>query len=137
LVSYYFTLSEWHASDSIRFDTLTFNGGTLFYIDPTGPASGYHPYWTGPVTVYDSPCCQARVGDANCSGGDEPTVADVSALIDFLFISGGPLCCIAEADVNKSGGANPTEEDITIGDISQLQDYLFISQDPELLQPCY
>jgi len=71
-----------------------------------------------------------RVGDANNSGEDEPTIGDVSALIDALFISGtfeGTIDCLAEADINQSGGADPTPDDITIGDISILIDYLFIS----------
>ncbi|MEW5797323.1 MAG: GEVED domain-containing protein [Candidatus Zixiibacteriota bacterium] len=31
-------------------------------------------------------CCESRVGDANGSGDDEPTIGDVTVLIDFLFI---------------------------------------------------
>jgi len=72
-------------------------------------------------------CCQGRVGDANLSGEDEPTVSDVSALIDYLFISGTGLACLEEADVDQTGGINPTEGNITIGDVSALIDYLFIT----------
>jgi hypothetical protein len=75
----------------------------------------------------DPSCCSGRVGDANDSGDDEPTVGDVSALIDMLFISQEPANCLAEADVNQSGGSFPTVDDITIGDISVLIDYLFIT----------
>lgn len=72
-------------------------------------------------------CCQGRVGDVNGQGGDEPTIGDVSVLIDHLFISNPPLQCYQEADVNQSGGPNPHPDDITIGDISVLIDYLFIT----------
>ncbi len=72
-------------------------------------------------------CCVARTGDANGSGEDEPTVGDISTLIDHLFISGAWLNCIEEADVNQSGGATPYADDITIGDVSALIDYLFIT----------
>jgi hypothetical protein len=72
-------------------------------------------------------CCEGRVGDANGIGGDEPTIGDISALIDLLFISGAPLECWAEADINQSGGADPQRADITIGDVSILIDYLFIT----------
>ena len=72
-------------------------------------------------------CCTGLVGDANLLGGDEPTIGDVSVLIDNLFINGTPVACVAEADINQSGGANPTPDDITIGDISVLIDHLFIS----------
>lgn len=72
-------------------------------------------------------CCTGRTGDANDSGGDEPTIGDISALIDLTFILGTPLACWAEGDVNQSGGVEPDKDDITIGDISYLIDYLFIT----------
>jgi len=70
------------------------------------------------------------VGDANGSGEDEPTIGDVSVLIDAKFITGacdGIVACAGEADVNQTGGPAPTCDDITIGDVSILIDYLFIS----------
>ena len=70
-------------------------------------------------------CCVGRVGDVNGSGEDEPSIGDVSCLIDAKFITGacpGILNCMPEADVNLSGGGDPTCEDITIGDISMLID---------------
>jgi len=81
-------------------------------------------------------CCVDRVGDANGVGGDEPTIGDVSTMIDALFISGNPavIACLAEADINQSGGADSQASDITIGDISTLIDYLFITG-PELGLP--
>ena len=74
-------------------------------------------------------CCQGRVGDANNSGEDEPTIGDISVQIDALFISGGcqVMSCLYEADINQSGGKYPSCDDITIGDISLLIDYLFIT----------
>ncbi len=80
-------------------------------------------------TPFETSCCSQRVGDANMSGADEPTIGDVSILIDAKFISVDPelLTCMAEADINQSGGADPTFDDVTIGDISYLIDYLFIS----------
>jgi predicted CxxxxCH...CXXCH cytochrome family protein len=74
-------------------------------------------------------CCELRVGDANQQNGDEPTIGDVSLMVDALFITGNPdgLPCLPEADINQSGGAEPIGEDITIGDVSLLIDYLFIT----------
>jgi hypothetical protein len=75
-------------------------------------------------------CCVGRVGNANGSGGDEPTIGDVAAVIDAKFITGtcdGVLECLAEADLNQSGGEEPTCDDITVADISVLIDYLFIT----------
>jgi len=80
--------------------------------------------------IGDACCCTGRVGDANGSGEDEPTIGDLSTMIDAKFISGtcaGIIGCQAEADINQSGGPNPTCDDITIGDISTLIDYLFIT----------
>ncbi len=50
-------------------------------------------------------------------------------MIDALFIGGDPavLPCVAEADVNQSGGLNPQPDNVTIGDVSVLIDYLFIT----------
>jgi hypothetical protein len=83
--------------------------------DASAPALRFH-------VVYPdhSACCVGRVGDVNGSGGDEPTISDISVLIDLLFISGGNLFCFAEGDINQSG-------DLSIADISQLIDYLFIT----------
>ncbi len=78
----------------------------------------------------DFGCCNFRVGDANGVGGDEPTIGDVSVMIDAKFIAGtciSILGCLTEADVNQTGGTNPDCDDITIGDISTLIDYLFIT----------
>ena len=78
----------------------------------------------------DRSCCEGQVGDINGENGDEPTVGDISTLIDFLFITREPLACYPEADVNLSGGYLPDQDDISIGDISMLIDHLFISLAP-------
>lgn len=93
--------------------------------------AGYSPQSMGSVYIGPS-CCQGRVGDANGIGGDEPTIGDISVIIDMLFISGSPgaVSCMAEADVNKSSPNHPdgvVKDDVTIGDISILIDYLFIT----------
>ena len=72
-------------------------------------------------------CCLGSVGDANCSGDNTPTVSDIGTIVDFLFITGAPLCCPLEADANQSGGADPQGSDITVGDIGRIVDRLFIT----------
>ncbi len=91
--------------------------------------------YTWPVHKQMPSCCIGIVGDANNSGDYEPTIGDISALIEHIFISQIPLACYEEADINQSGGANPSTADITIGDISALIDHLFISALP--LPNCY
>ena len=78
------------------------------------------------------PCCIGRVGDANIEGDypDEVTLGDIMLMVDALFISGNCalIPCVAEADVNQDGGANPTCDDhVTLGDIMFLVDFLFIT----------
>ena len=85
-------------------------------------------------------CCSARVGDANGSGEDEPTIGDVSTMIDAKFLTGtcdGILNCLPEADINQSGGTDPVCDDITISDISTLIDYLFITGQSLGLPGCF
>jgi hypothetical protein len=84
-------------------------------------------------------CCVARVGDANMSGDDEPTISDISTMINAKFITGtcdGVLSCLTEADINRSGGVSPVCADITISDISSLIDYLFITGPSRGLPNC-
>jgi hypothetical protein len=81
------------------------------------------PTCCNPVIV---PCC---LGDPNRSGGD-PTISDVSAMIDAKFITGDcNSICISGADLNGSGNGAPTCNDITITDISILIDCLFLNGD--------
>jgi hypothetical protein len=74
-------------------------------------------------------CCLGQVGDVNGLSGDYPTIGDLSTLLEVLFIVNDVtvLGCLAEADINGSGGADPQPEDITIGDVAHLIDYLFIT----------
>ena len=75
-------------------------------------------------------CCIGKVGDANNSGDDMPSIGDISTMIDAKFISGNCsvlIVCPDEADINESGTGERTCDDITIGDISLLIDYLFIT----------
>jgi hypothetical protein len=85
------------------------------------------------VTVIDNAentdCCVGRVGDANSNGDDEPTISDVVMLIDALFVREDAciLLCLAESDINQSGGQYPLDTDISIGDVTMLIDYLFVT----------
>jgi len=94
-----------------------------------GTSDSFSPFLIVEDTTWIT-CCVGRVGDANGDAADEPTISDISTLIGAKFITGscdGVIACLAEADVNQSGGSDPTCDDITIGDISILIDYLFIT----------
>jgi hypothetical protein len=83
-------------------------------------------------------CCVGVVGDVNGDGLAEPTLGDIAKLIDALFISMNveELPCLAEADVNQSGGATPAVEAISLGDVMILIDYLFITGESLGLNEC-
>lgn len=83
-------------------------------------------------------CCAGRVGDANGLGGDEPTIGDISLMIDALFITGSLniIDCLDEVDVSQNGGCCSDSKHFTIVDISILIDYLFITGPSLGLPPC-
>lgn len=86
-------------------------------------------------------CCEMRVGNANGSDEEMPTLADVMTMVNAKFISGscsGVIACLEEADINKSGVGLATCDDITLGDIMMLVDYLFITgPENSTLPVCY
>ncbi len=87
-------------------------------------------WYTGTVRGCGVVCCSGMVGDANDNDAEAPTIGDITTMIDAKFITGtcdGVIECIAEADINQTGGIDPTCDDITIGDITMLIDYLFIT----------
>jgi subtilisin family serine protease len=118
---------------------------SLYFRVPADAPAGYNPitltaygsynpefvsggYSYGPTTTdgaFVIDCCEGIVGNANGSEFDTPTIGDVMRLLDHLYISQQPLECYAEADIDQSGGAYPTAEDITIADVAMLVDYLF------------
>ena len=82
-------------------------------------------------------CCKGLVGNVNCDEGNFINVADVAALIDFLFISLTPPCCLEVADIDQSGGPVPEREDISVVDVAILIDYLYITGPSLGLPECY
>jgi|GEM_PF-3512374 len=77
----------------------------------------------------DASCCVGTVGDCNLSGDDEMTIGDISMIIAMKFIN-PEICedhpCLLECDLNQSGGCYPTCDDITIGDLGTMIDFLFM-----------
>lgn len=71
--------------------------------------------------VKNASCCNGATGNADCSENDESDISDITRLIDYLYISHNELCCMAEADVDISGG------DPDISDITYLIDYLYLT----------
>jgi len=73
--------------------------------------------------IGDACCCVSPTGNVDCDAVGGIDIGDLSALIDFLYISFTPLCCPAEANTDGQPG-------IDISDLSALIDYLYISFTP-------
>jgi len=105
-----------------------------------GPAdiTGEFLGWFGVRSIKEGACCLGFVGNANMDPTDAVTISDISVMVDNRFISGTPLPCLEEADVNRSGTYdNPPldPDDITISDISILIAHLFIGQQATAICP--
>jgi hypothetical protein len=75
--------------------------------------------------------CADTPGNVDCSPDNSVDIADLTVLIQYLFVSTDPMCfCLAEANVDSDPFNN-----VDIADISRLTDYLFISGIP--LSPCH
>jgi hypothetical protein len=70
-------------------------------------------------------CCVGTLGNVDCSADQMVTMADLTVMIDHLFISLSPLCCVAEANVDLSSDGR-----ITMADLTVLIDHLFIGLSP-------
>jgi hypothetical protein len=95
---------------------------TLFFGSATAPADPTAA--PGEKNTGPEGCdCVGRVGNVNCDYLDEVTLADITLLIDHLFISGARLPSPQEA--NASGDP---EGVISLCDVSALIDHLFITR---------
>jgi len=120
-----------HDWSLVEFDLSAYSGlvQLMFRFGADGNGTG-EGWYVDDISVVGHNCCSERVGDANGSGEDEPTISDISVMIDAKFITGtceGIIECLSEGDVNQSGGIDPSCDDVTISDISILIDYLFIT----------
>jgi hypothetical protein len=75
-----------------------------------------------------SACCIVR-GNVDCDPSGGIDIADLSRLIDHMFISLEPLCCPEAGNID----GDPTGI-VDIADLSRLIDFMFISLEP--LTPC-
>lgn len=77
-------------------------------------------FWSVPST---SVCCQLSTGNVDCDALSSVDIADLTALVDYLFISMTPLCCQAEANIEKDAV-------VDICDMTTLIDHLFLGFQP-------
>jgi len=79
----------------------------------------------------DCPCCIEFTGNIDCDPSGSIDVADLTALIDHLFIGLGPLCCQSSANIDgDENGSIELGGSIDIADLTFLIDHLFINFTP-------
>lgn len=77
----------------------------------------------------DGGCCVGRRGDLDGEGDpSQPTLGDLTVLIDHLFISLTPLTCWEEGNMDESQPEGPGS--VTLGDLTIIIDALFVSLSP-------
>ncbi len=62
-------------------------------------------------------------GNTNCSADGKRTLSDITKLIDNVYISKEPLCCVASGNTNGSLDCK-----LTLSDITKLIDAVYISK---------
>ena len=77
--------------------------------------------------LFSPSCCVSTRGNVNCSPGNTIDISDLTALVDHLFITFGPLCCVDEADTNGDCV-------VDVSDITVMVNYLFVTFVPP--KPC-
>ena len=102
---------------------------TVLFTAPDGPVADISGILRHLCYGFDLGCCIDNTGNVNCDAGDVVDIADLTALIDYLFINFTPLCCPEEANIN--GDAQGT---VDIADLTALIDHLFINFTPTA--PC-
>ncbi len=95
-VSYYFTVTDWQACDTIRFDTLTFNAGSAWVFAPLG-GTAFQPLFEGGIIVVDTAC---------------------APVADSLVVSESLLEFTAE-----QGGSNPADQSFAISSTGNPLDF--------------
>jgi hypothetical protein len=66
-------------------------------------------------------CCVGTTGDPNCDASVD--IGDLTSIVDHLFMSFLPMCCMEEADVDLNTS-------IDIADLTIFVDHLFVSFNP-------
>jgi len=75
-------------------------------------------------------CCSGnRTGNVNCDAIGKIDILDVTRLIDYLYITNNPLCCLDEANIDGDQALN-----IDLVDVVRLIEYIYGSHRPTA--PC-
>jgi hypothetical protein len=67
-------------------------------------------------------CCQGLFGNVDCDPGDIVDISDLTALIDYLYLTFAPLCCYGEANIDGD-----VARTVDISDLTALIDRLYLT----------
>ena len=67
-------------------------------------------------------CCQGTTGNVDCDPNQVISLTDLTRLINHLFVTFEPLCCVAEANVNAD-----SDGVINLTDLTVLANHLFVT----------
>lgn len=70
-------------------------------------------------------CCFGMTGNVDCSPNGSVDIADLTLLIDHMFLNMSPLCCGAEANVDGDPDGR-----VDISDLTRMIDFLFVNFTP-------
>lgn len=70
--------------------------------------------------IGDACCCLGTTGNVDCDPAQQIDIADLTLLVDHLFISNPSLCCAIEGNIDGNGN-------VDIADLTYLVDHLFIN----------
>lgn len=73
-------------------------------------------------------CCVGSTGNVDCDPGSVVDIADLTTLINHLFIDLQPLCCAEEGNIDGDIAG-----EVVLADLTKLIDHLFISLSPTAL----
>jgi len=112
--------TEWSHTDTYLF------GFHLWYMKPKEARDLID--WIGDGGTV--PCCVGMTGNVDGSWDQTPDIADLTALIWYLYVSMEPLLCPEEANIDGDPFGI-----VDIGDLTALIDYLFLTQTPTAACP--
>lgn len=111
-------------------------GGTMYIYasgvasDRTGSVAYDYSFTAGLTIPYEPPanCCNGKVGNVDCDPEDNVDIADLTALVDHMFVSFDPLCCYKESFLDYNAW-------VDIADLTIMVDHLFLTFTP--MQDCF
>ncbi len=122
---YQLTLEHLSPTDTylVSVTSLDYGKASLTEYTPMESAIGEAAVAVTPLV--GSNCCVGITGNVDCSPTGSIDIADLTALIDYLYISLSPPCCTGEANVDGD-----PDNVIDMSDLTRLIDHLFVSFSP-------